>query len=177
MIGLKWVFKVKYYLDGLVVRFKARLVAQRFSQVQKIDFSEIFASTVRKKSLHIYLAFCLMLNLFIYQVDIVSVYLESLFGNNKLPIFIKLSPEMHNLCQIQKGLLYRLLKSLYRLKQSGRLWNQNVIVFYKRIGFKQLNGDPSILICCSKGKISIVSIYINNFLLASSTMKTFNALK
>ena len=63
------------------------------------------------------------------------------------------------------------------MKQSGRLWNQNVIAFYKRIGFRQLNGDPSILICYSEGEISIVSVYVDDFLLASSTMKTLNALK
>lgn len=96
-IGLKWVFKVKYHPDGSVARFKARLVAQRFSQIQGIDFSETFAPTVRRESLRIYLALCLMLNLFIYQVDIVSTYLESLLGDNELPIFMKLPSGMHNL--------------------------------------------------------------------------------
>ena len=96
-IGLKWVFKVKYHPNGSVVRFKARLIAQGFSQVQGIDFSETFAPTVRRESLRIYLALCLMLNLFIHQVDIVSIYLESPLGNNKLPIFIKLPPGMHDL--------------------------------------------------------------------------------
>ena len=176
-IRSKWVFKVKYHPNGSVARFKARLVAQGFFQVQGIDFSETFAPTVRRESLRIYLALCLILNLFIYQVDIVGAYLESPLGDNELPIFMKLPPGMHDLRQIQEGLLCRLLRSLYRLKQSGRLWNQNVIAVYKCIGFRQLNGDPSILICCSEGEISIVSVYVDDFLLASSTMKTLNALK
>ena len=135
-IGSKWVFKVKYHPDGSVARFKARLVAQGFSQVQGIDFSETFAPTVRRESLRIYLALCLMLNLIIHQVDIVGAYIESLLSDNELPIFMKLPPGMHNLRQIREGLLCRLLRSLYGLKQSGRLWNQNVVAFYKCIGFK-----------------------------------------
>lgn len=71
----------------------------------------------------------------------------------------------------------RLLRSLYGLKQSGRLWNKNVIAFYTSIGFRQLNGDPSILIRQSDSEISIVSVYVDDFLLASNTMNALNALK
>lgn len=65
------------------------------------------------------------------------------------------------------------------LKQSGRLWNQNVIAFYKSIGFVQLNGDPSILIRRSEGETSIVSVYmyVDDFPLASNTMTILEALK
>ena len=118
-----------------------------------------------------------MLNLFIHQMDIVGAYLESLLGDNELPIFMKLLPGMRNLRQIREGLLCRLLRSLYGLKQSGRLWNQNAIAFYKSIGFIQLNGDPSILIRQLEDEISIVSVYVDDFLLASNTMTALNALK
>ncbi len=176
-IGSKWVFKVKYHPDGSVARFKARLVAQGFSQVPGIDFCETFAPTVRRESLRIYLALCLALNLFIHQVDIVEAYLKNLLNDNEFPIFMKLPPGMHELRKIRKRLLCRLLRSLYGLKQSGRLWNQNVIAFYKSIGFKQLKGDPSILIRQTRNEVSIVSVYVDYFLLASNAMTTLEALK
>ena len=142
-IRSKWVFRVKYNPDGSVARFKARLVAQGFSQVPGIDFTETFALTVRRKSLRIYLAICAFLGLIIDQVDIVEAYLESLLDNNEFPIYKKSPPGIE---QMRKGLHCRLLRSLYGLRQSGRLWNQNVIAFYKKIGFRPLNADPSILI-------------------------------
>jgi hypothetical protein len=43
VIGTKWVFKNKQREDGEIVRNKARLVAQGFSQVEGLDFGEIFA--------------------------------------------------------------------------------------------------------------------------------------
>lgn len=134
-IKSKWVFKVKYHPDGSVARFKARLVAQGFSQVQGIDFSEIFAPTVRRKLLRIFLAISAMLGLIIHQVDIVGAYLESLLDDNEFPIYMKLPSGMYQFCQVRKGLLCRLLKSFYGLRQSGRLWNQNVIAFLKSLGF------------------------------------------
>ena len=176
-IGSKWVFKVKYHPDGSVARFKVRLVAQGFSQVPGIDFCETFAPTVKKELLRIYLALCLALNLFIHQVDIVRAYLESMLNDNEFPIFMKLPPGVHEFRQIRRGLLCRLLRSLYGLKQLGRLWNQNVIAFYKSIRFRQLNGDPSILIRQTKDEINIVSVYVDDFLLASNEMATLEALK
>lgn len=143
---MKWIFKIKYNTDESVAKFKVRLVAQRFSQVQGIDFSKTFASIVRREFLRIYLTIYIALNLFIHPVDIVGAYFESVLDDNEFPIFIQLPLKMHQLCQIQEGLLCRLLRSLYSLRQSGRLWNKNVIVFYKSIGFRQLNGDSSILI-------------------------------
>lgn len=62
-----------------------------------------------------------MLNLFIHKVDIVSIYLKSLLGVNKLLIFMKLPPEIDNFYQIQEDVLYQLWQSLYGLKKSSRL--------------------------------------------------------
>ncbi len=121
VIGSKWVFKVKYHPDGSVARFKARLVAQRFSQVQGIDFSETFALTVKRESLRIFLEISAMLGFVIHQVDIIGAYLESLLDDNEFRIYMKLPPGMHQFCQVRDELLCRLLKSLYGLRQSGRL--------------------------------------------------------
>lgn len=82
-IRSKWVFRVKYNPNGSVFKFKARLVAQGFSQVQDIDFTKTFAPTVRQKSLRIYQAICLAFNLITHQMDIVDTYLESLLDNNE----------------------------------------------------------------------------------------------
>lgn len=127
--------------------------------------------------MRIYLAICILLRLFINQVDIVGAYLESALSDNKLPIFMKLLPGMHQLREVRAGLVCRLMRSLYGLKQLERLWNQNVIAFYRRIGFRQLNSDPSILIQQSGNETSIVSVYIDDFFIVSNTMTTLGAMK
>ena len=72
----------------------------------------------------------------------------------------------------------RLLRRIYGLKQSGRLWNQKVIKFFKDIGFISLNADPSILIRKKiNNGITIVSIYVDDFLLGSNEIETINGLK
>ena len=56
-IGTKWVFKNKLGEDGSVVRNKATLVAQCFTQVEGIDFVEIFSPVPRLEAIRILLAF------------------------------------------------------------------------------------------------------------------------
>uniref|UniRef100_A0A8R7TX73 Reverse transcriptase Ty1/copia-type domain-containing protein n=1 Tax=Triticum urartu TaxID=4572 RepID=A0A8R7TX73_TRIUA len=55
VIGTKWVFKNKQGEDGQVVRNKARLVAQGYSQIQGFDFDETFAPVARLEAIRLYL--------------------------------------------------------------------------------------------------------------------------
>jgi hypothetical protein len=57
VILTKWVFKNKQGEDGKVVRNKARLVAQGYSQVEGLDFRETFAPVAHLEAIRILLAF------------------------------------------------------------------------------------------------------------------------
>ena len=52
-----------------------------------------------------------------------------------------------------------------------------MIAFFKSLGFIQLNGDPSILIRQSKEKTTLVSIYVNDFLLAFNNADILKTVK
>lgn len=108
-----------------------------------------------------------MLCLIVHQVDIVGMYLESLL-DNEFPIYMSPPPGLRN--RIRSGMYMRLLQGTYGLKQSGRLWNQKVIKFFKDIGFLSLNADPSIFIRKEVGtEVTLVSIYVDDFLLGSNS--------
>ena len=56
IIGTKWIFRNKTDEKGNVVRNKARLVAQRYSQMEGVDYDETFAPVARMESIRILLA-------------------------------------------------------------------------------------------------------------------------
>ena len=69
VIGTKWIFKNKSDEHGTVIRNKSRLVAQRYTQVEGIDFDETFALVARLKSIRILLAITSHLNFKLYQME------------------------------------------------------------------------------------------------------------
>ena len=50
MVGCKWIFSIKYNVDGSVNRYKAQLVAKGFTQSYSIDYEETFAPVAKLNS-------------------------------------------------------------------------------------------------------------------------------
>ena len=76
VIGTKWILKNKQDANGIVVRNKARLVAQGFSQVEGIDYGETFAPVAHLESICIALAYASHHNFKLYQMDVKSAFLN-----------------------------------------------------------------------------------------------------
>lgn len=76
VIGLKWVYKVKYNEDGSIHKYKARLVAKGYSQQPGIDFNETYAPVVRMETIRSVLALAAQLKLPVFQLDVKSAFLN-----------------------------------------------------------------------------------------------------
>jgi hypothetical protein len=76
VVGTKWVFKNKQGEDGEIVRNKARLVAQGFSQVEGLDIGGTFAPVARLEAIRILLAFAASKGFKLYQMDMKSAFLN-----------------------------------------------------------------------------------------------------
>ncbi|GJX96972.1 retrovirus-related pol polyprotein from transposon TNT 1-94 [Tanacetum coccineum] len=85
-IGSKWVFKNKKDELGTVIRNKARLVAQGYSQEEGIDYNETFAPVARMKAIRIFLAFSTYKNFKVFRMDVNFAFLN---GKLKEEVYVK----------------------------------------------------------------------------------------
>ena len=76
IVGSPWVLKVKHDENGSVKRFKARLVAQGYSQVKGVDYDEVFSPVSRNTSVRSLLALANAHDLEIHQMDVKTAFLK-----------------------------------------------------------------------------------------------------
>ncbi|GJX58200.1 ribonuclease H-like domain-containing protein [Tanacetum coccineum] len=74
-IGTKWVYRNKKDERGIVVRNKARLVAQGYTQEEGIDYDEVFASVARIEAIRLFFAYASFMGFIVYQMDVKSAFL------------------------------------------------------------------------------------------------------
>ena len=104
---------MKYALNESVNRYKTRLVARDFTQVYKVNFIEIFASTMKINSLRTLLTIITLENIKVEQVNVNNVFIEL---SLKKEIYMQASFELK--LKTERILLLR--RSLYNLKQFAR---------------------------------------------------------
>ena len=141
VIRTKWVFKNKLDKHGIVVRNKARLVAQGYSQEEGIDYDETFAPVTRLEAIRILLAFAYYMNFKLYQMDVKSAFFN---GTIKEKVHVEqLSGfEDHQF----SNHVYKLNKALYGLKQAPRAWYERLSKFLIENGFKKGNMDTTLFL-------------------------------
>nr|GEU85960.1 retrotransposon protein, putative, Ty1-copia subclass [Tanacetum cinerariifolium] len=91
-IGTKWVFQNKKNERGIVIRNKARLVAQGHTQEEGIDYDEVFSLVVRIEAIRLFLAYASFKDFVVYQMDVKSDFLYGKIkkrGNIDKTLFIK----------------------------------------------------------------------------------------
>ena len=141
-LGTTWVYKKKTGPTGELVKHKARLCAQGFSQIEGIDFTETFAPTGRLATLRTALGISAYEEYDIVQMDAVGAFLNGIPDET---LYIK--PPKGYICKNKgKNVVLRLNKSLYGLKQSPRCWYRQLRDFFESINFQPSKADPCFFI-------------------------------
>ena len=121
VVGSKWVFRAKKDAAGNVIHYKARLVAQGFSQVPGVDYFDTFAPVACLASIRTVLAYMYAAaeDYETGQIDIKAAYLNGELTEDEV-IFMKQAPGYEEAGEEGKVKVLRLWKSLYGLKQAGK---------------------------------------------------------
>ena len=167
-IGSGWVFKIKRNADGSIERFKGRFVAKGFSQRPGLDFTEVFAPTVRMATIRLILAIAAIEGLHLRSVDISNAFLK---GDLEEEIYMKQPEGFH---EFGPEYVCRLRKSIYGLKQAARQWNKKLHTALLSMGWKRLESDRSVYIYKKNGVSIIMPVFVDDITLAGKSTKALD---
>ncbi|GJT96496.1 retrovirus-related pol polyprotein from transposon TNT 1-94 [Tanacetum coccineum] len=118
-IGTKWVYRNKKDERGIVIRNKARLVAQGYTQEEGIDYDEVFAPVARIEAIRLFLAYASFKDFVVYQMDVKSAFL---YGKIEEEVYVCQPPGFED--PEFPDRVYKVEKALYGLHQAPRAWKK-----------------------------------------------------
>ena len=178
VVSSKWVFKAKKDAAGNVVRYKARLVAQGFSQVPGVDYFDTFAPVAHLASIRTVLAFAASEDYETGQIDIKGAYLNGELTDDEV-IFMKQPPGYEEVGTDGRVRVLRLRKTLYGLKQAGRRWYHKLVFIMTRLGFSRCGGDQAVFFrrCEKTNMLIVVLVHVDDCSIVGNTRKLVDRFK
>jgi transposase InsO family protein len=174
IVGSRWVYKVKLNADGTIERYKARVVAQGYTQVEGIDFTATFAPVSKFTTIRAICALAAADDLELHQMDVSTAFLNGELSEDEV-VYMR-QPEgtvepgtEHLVCKLKKG--------LYGLKQSPRIWYFKMDAFLREQGFERSEHDHCLYTLCNNGKKIVLALYVDDLLLASNDMPFLQSFK
>jgi hypothetical protein len=164
VIGTKLVSKNKQGEDGEVVRNKAHLVAQGYSQIERLDFGEIFAPITHLEAIKILLAFATFKRFKLYQIDVKSAFLNCVIQEEvyvRQPLGFE-SPKYPDR-------VYKLSKALYGVKQAPRAWYARLKIFLLEHGYVMGIVDKTLFTLNHGTDFLLVQIYMDDIIFGGSS--------
>ncbi|WKA05143.1 hypothetical protein VitviT2T_023126 [Vitis vinifera] len=165
VIGTRWVFRNKMDENGIIIRNKARLVAQGFNQEEWIDYEETFAPVARLEAIRMLLAFACFKDFVLYQMDVKSAFFNGFINEE---VYVEQPPGFQSFNFPNH--VFRLKKALYGLKQAPRAWYERLSKFILKKGSKMGKIDTTSFIKTKENDMLLVQIYIDDIIFGATNV-------
>lgn len=163
----RWVLRIKRKPNGEIDRYRARLVARGFSQIEGIDYHETYAPVVNTTVVRLLFAYAAKESLKMAQFDVKTAFL---YGYLDETIYME-QPEGF----VEKeGKVCQLQKSLYGLKQAPRQWNKRFTNFLAEFNLKVSDHDGCVFYRLKP--LCILAIYVDDGVIFARDRKEIDML-
>ncbi|SGZ29881.1 BQ5605_C053g12604 [Microbotryum silenes-dioicae] len=162
ILGSRFVFRTKRDQHGQVKSYKGRLVARGDSQRSGIDFDETFAPVAKFTSIRALLALAAAHGYHVHQADIDKAYLH---GKLDKPLYIRVPDGIY-----MPGKVLQLHRSLYGLRQAGRIWNDEIDSALSALGYAATESDHCVYVRTAGDERHYIALYVDDLLMISPSL-------
>jgi hypothetical protein len=167
-IKSKWVYKTKTNQDGTIERYKARLVAQGFSQRIGIDYGDTFSPVATMTTIRTLIGLK-ALGWHVRHLDVDTAYLNA---DLDVDLYITQPKGFEAEDTDSKGerLVCKLRKAIYGLQQAGLAWYNHLSKLLVNLKFRPSNADTCLFINDDDKDIILVATYVDDIIIASCSL-------
>jgi hypothetical protein len=164
-IGSKWVFKKMLRPDGTIESYKAMLVIKGYSQKECEDFFDTYSLVARLTTICVLLSLATSLGLLVHQMNVNTTFL-----NGELDEEIYMEQPAEFVANGQEGMMCKLLKSLYSLKQAPKQWHEKFDRTLIFVGFVVNEADKYVYYRYGGGEGVILCLYVDDILILGTSL-------
>src|SRR5436190_9749061 len=171
-VGCKWVFKKKLRPDGIIDKYKARLVVKGYTQKEGEDFFDTYSPVARLTTIRVLLSLATSHGLLVHQMDVKTAFLN---GELEEEIYIE-QPDGFVL-NGHEGKVCKLLKSLYGLKQAHKQWHEKFDRTLTSTDFIVNEADRCVYYRYGGGEGVILCLYVDDILIFGTSLNVIKEVK
>ena len=171
-IGCRWMFAIKFNLDGPVARLKARLVAKGYAQNYGVEDSDTFSPVAKLTSSRLFISLVASYDWDLHQLDIRNVFLHK---DLQEEVYMEQPPGF--VAQGEIGTVCCLRKSLYGLKQSPRAWFDKFSQAVETFRMQKSKSDHFVFYKNFSSGIILLVVYVDDIVITRSDSKGILSLK
>ncbi|CAN0086655.1 unnamed protein product, partial [Heterosigma akashiwo] len=157
VIGTRWVLSKKFDADGHLVKHKARLVAQGYTQEFGVDYRQTYSPVVNAASLRLLLAIFANKGYAVDSLDISTAFLNGAMTEDD---YVRQPPGYVDPEHPDK--VWKLNKALYGLRQSPRVWYMELHDHLLLLGFQRSGHESCLYVRREGGSELMVAVYVDD---------------
>ncbi|GJW28759.1 retrovirus-related pol polyprotein from transposon TNT 1-94 [Tanacetum coccineum] len=171
-VGSKWIFNKKTDMDGIVHTYKARLVANGYTQLYGVDYEETLSTVADIRAIRILISIAAFYDYEIWQMNVKTAFLNGYFDED----IYMVQPEgfvdhkyPRKVCKLQR--------SIYGLKQASRSWNKRFDEEIKKFDFAQNLDEPCVYQKASGSNVTFLILYVDDIIIVENHISSLQSVK
>src|SRR6202522_895751 len=174
VVDCRWVLHIKKNAASEIEKYKARLVAKGFTQIYGVDYYETYAPVAKLASFRLLLALAARNSWPVDTFNFDSAYLNTYLKEDEV---VYLEQPIGYETKNRREWVWKLLKTLYGLKQGARNWYDALCQALNELGFTRTEADHGVFFREVGTHIIILAVHVDDCMVTGSSGKLVNDFK